>query len=104
MGGATSCSPISDADDVAVGMGNGGGRGHQRITFRLVLASGGLRHRGAYGLTDELSKTIVTDPVRLVDFHATSHAALDIDPAKELFDGSRPVPITDHGQPIAALF
>lgn len=78
---------------MTVGMGNGGGRGHQRITFSLVLAGGGLRHRGAYGVTDELSKTIVTDPLQLVDTHATFHAALDIDPAKELFDGSCPVPI-----------
>ena len=82
----------------------GGGRGHQGSAFTLVLAGGGLRHRGAYGTTDETGKRIAADPVSIPDFHATIHAALGIDPAKELHDGPRPVPITDGGMPIPALF
>jgi hypothetical protein len=82
----------------------GGGRGHQGSAFTLVLAGGGLKHRGAYGATDELSKKIVEDLVSIPDFHATIHAALGIDPAEELRDGPRPVPITDGGKPIRALF
>jgi hypothetical protein len=82
----------------------GGGRGHQGTAFSLVLAGGGLKHRGAYGATDDLAKTIVSDPVSIPDFHATVHAALGIDPAKELYDGPRPVPITDGGRPVRALF
>lgn len=81
-----------------------GGRGHQGSCFTLVLAGGGLRHRGAYGVTDDLSKKIVQDPVSIPDFLATIIAALGGDPAKELFDGSRPVPSTDDGHPITALF
>lgn len=81
-----------------------GGRGHQGTCFSLLLAGGGLKHQGAYGVTDELSKTIVERPVSIPDFHATIHAALGIDPSHELFDGSRPVPITDQGKPITALF
>lgn len=81
-----------------------GGRGHQGSTFSLVLAGGGLKHCGAYGVTDETCKKIVENPVPLVDFHATIHAALGIDPAAELHDGARPVPITDGGVPIRALF
>ena len=83
---------------------SGGGRGHQGRTFSCVLAGGGLRHRGAYGETDEVSKKIVRDPVSVPDFFATIHAALGIDYTKNLHDGDRPVPITDGGQPIAALF
>jgi hypothetical protein len=82
----------------------GGGRGHQGTAFSLVLAGGGLKHCGAYGVTDDLSKSIVEKPVSIPDFHATVHAALGIDPAKELYDGPRPVPITDGGKPVAALF
>lgn len=82
----------------------GGGRGHQGSAFTCVLAGGGLRHCGAYGVTDELSKTIVADPVSVPDLFATVHAALGIDPAAVLYDGDRPVPITDGGQPIARLF
>ncbi|MBL9186570.1 MAG: DUF1501 domain-containing protein [Opitutaceae bacterium] len=83
---------------------SGGGRGHQGRTFSCVLAGGGLRHRGAYGETDELSKKIARDPVSVPDFFATIHAALGIDYTKNLHDGDRPVPITDGGKPIAALF
>jgi len=81
-----------------------GGRGHQGTAFSLVLAGGGLKHSGAYGVTDELSKTIVEKPVSIPDFHATIHAALGINPRKDLYVGSRPVPITDHGTPIAEMF
>lgn len=82
----------------------GGGRGHQGTAFSLVLAGGGLNHQGAYGATDDLCKLPVENPVSIPDFHATIHAALGINPAKELLDGSRPVPITDGGVPIARLF
>ncbi len=81
-----------------------GGRGHQGTAFSMVLAGGGLKHSGAHGITDELAKKIVEKPVPLVDFHATIHTALGINPAKELMDESRPVPITDGGKPILDLF
>lgn len=81
-----------------------GGRGHQGTAFSLLLAGGGLKHCGAYGVTDELSKNIIEGPVSVPDFHATIHAALGINPRKDLYDGSRPVPLTDQGTPIAAMF
>ncbi len=82
----------------------GGGRGHQGTAFTCVLAGGGLKHQGAYGVTDDLAKKIVENPVSVPDFFATIHAALGIDYAKYLYDGDRPVPITDRGRPIASLF
>ena len=82
----------------------GGGRGHQGTTFSLVLAGGGLKHCGAYGVSDQMGKTIVENPVSIPDFHATIHAALGIDTAKDLYDGTRPVPITDGGKAIRKLF
>ena len=81
-----------------------GGRGHQGSCFSLVLAGGGLNHQGAYGITDDMSKKILEDPVPLADFHATVHTSLGIDPSHELTDGSRPVPITDGGRPVMKLF
>ena len=86
------------------GFDGAGGRGHWSKAFTCVLAGGGLNHCGAYGETDELSKEVVTDAVSVPDFHATIHAALGIDPSKELYDGDRPVPITDRGRPIGRLF
>ena len=82
----------------------GGGRGHQSSTFSLLLAGGGLRHCGAFGVTDDLAGKPVEHPVSVPDFHATIYAALGINPGKELYNSARPVPITDGGKPIAALF
>ena len=65
---------------------SGGGRGHQGSAFTCVLAGGGLKHCGAFGETDELSKKIVRDPVSVPDFFATTHAALGIDYTKNLYD------------------
>ncbi len=81
-----------------------GGRGHQGTAFSMIFAGGGLNHQGAHGVTDNLSKKIVENPVTIPDFHATIHAALGINPAHELIAGTRPVPITDNGTPIAPLF
>src|SRR5690606_31058754 len=86
------------------GFDSGGGRGHQGTAFCCVLAGGGLAQRGAWGETDELSRKIVADPVSVPDFFATICAAVGVDYTKNLFAGDRPVPITDMGQPISALF
>ncbi len=82
----------------------GGGRGHQGSAFSCVLAGGGLKHRGAWGETDELTKKIVEDAVSVPDFFATICAAVGVEHQENLYDGDRPVPITDRGTPIAALF
>ncbi len=83
---------------------SGGGRGHQSGAFSGVLAGGGLRTGRVIGATDDLSKKIVDRPVSIADFHATIYNALGINPGKQLDAGGRPVPITDHGKPIAELF
>lgn len=86
------------------GFDGGGGRGHHSKSFSTVLAGGGLRSGQAIGTTDELAMKIEDHPVSVPDLFATVFAALGIDPGKELYDGDRPVPITDGGRPIAGLF
>lgn len=83
---------------------SGGGRGHQGSAFTCVLAGGGLAHRGAWGETDELSQKIVSRPVSVPDLFATIFAAVGIDHHTNLYDGDRPVPITDRGEPLGELF
>ncbi|MFO0960905.1 MAG: DUF1501 domain-containing protein [Isosphaeraceae bacterium] len=83
---------------------SGGGRGHQWVAFSGLLAGGGLKTGRVVGETDELAKKIVDRPVSIPDFHATIYATLGINPSKYLETGGRPVPITDHGRPIAELF
>ncbi|MFM8728126.1 MAG: DUF1501 domain-containing protein [Planctomycetaceae bacterium] len=82
----------------------GGGRGHQGAAFSVPMFGGGLKTGQVIGLTDEFSRRVVEQPVSVPDLHATIFAALGIDPAKELYDGDRPIPVTDHGTPIAQLF
>jgi len=82
----------------------GGGRDHHCDAFSMMLAGGGLNHQGAYGETDDFAEQVVSGKVSTPDFHATIHAALGINPHADIMDGSRPVPITDGGTPIAKLF
>jgi len=81
-----------------------GGRAHQGRTFSCVLAGGGLSHQGAFGVTDELAKHAVSDRVGVPDFFATICAAMGVNYRKNLYDGDRPIPITDRGNPIKRLF
>ena len=86
------------------GFDGGGGRGHHSKSFTVVLAGGGLNTGQAIGTTDELGMKILERPVSVPDLHATIHWSMGIDPTKELYDGSRPVPITDGGVPVRELF
>jgi hypothetical protein len=82
----------------------GGGRAHHSKAFSVLLAGGGLRTGQVIGETDELGREVVRQPVSVPDLHATIHCALGINPAKELYEGDRPVPITDRGKPVGELF
>jgi Protein of unknown function (DUF1501) len=82
----------------------GGGRGHYAKCFSCVLAGGGLRTGQAVGQSDDLAQVILDEPVSVPDLFATIFAALGVNPAKNLYDGERPVPITDGGKPVAKLF
>lgn len=81
-----------------------GGRGHHSGSFSAVLAGGGLKLGQAIGETDEHAMKITSTPVSVPDLFATIFAAMRIDPAKNLYAGDRPVPITDMGRPVRAAF
>lgn len=81
-----------------------GGRGHHAQAFSVVLAGGGLRSGQAVGTTDELGMQVADQPVSVPDLFATILAALGVNYREELYAGSRPVPVTDMGQPVRQLF
>ena len=83
---------------------SGGGRGHHSKCFSMVLAGGGLQHCGAYGVSNEHAMEVVENPISVPDAFATILACMQIDPTKNLFDGERPVPITDQGKAVNQLF
>ncbi|HET6408688.1 MAG TPA: DUF1501 domain-containing protein [Chthoniobacteraceae bacterium] len=82
----------------------GGGRGHYAKCFSSVLAGGGLRTGQAVGQSDELAQVILDEPVSVPDLFATVFATMGINPSKNLYDGERPVPVTDGGKAITRLF
>lgn len=82
---------------------SGGGRGHYSKCFSMVLAGGGLNHCGGYGTSNELAMEIVEKPVPVPNAFATILATMQIHPNKNLYDGDRPVPITDQGTVITEL-
>lgn len=86
------------------GFDGGGGRGHHSKAFSALLAGGGMQTGQAIGTTDEQAMKIVDRPVSVPDLFATIFAALGINPAHELYDGDRPVPITDGGRALRELF
>ena len=86
------------------GFDSGGGRGHHSKCFTSVIAGGGLNHVGAWGQSNELGEKVMDSPVSVPDYFATALAALQIDPSANLYDGDRPVPMTNLGKPIAELF
>ncbi|MCP4511342.1 MAG: DUF1501 domain-containing protein [Fuerstiella sp.] len=81
-----------------------GGRGHQSAAFSAALFGGGLRTGQVIGATDDLGRSVVHRPISVPDFHATIMTALGMNAATELYDGDRPIPITDHGTAIRELF
>ncbi|MEM7231742.1 MAG: DUF1501 domain-containing protein, partial [Planctomycetota bacterium] len=85
------------------GFDGGGGRGHQSKAFSVALAGGGLKGGQVIGVTDELGQKAVKDRVSVPDLFATVFTGLGINPAKELYAGERPVPITDGGKAIPRL-
>ena len=57
------------------------------------------------GATDGLGKKPIENPVSIPDFHATIFHALGIREDKNLITPEgRPVPVTDYGKPIGALY
>lgn len=80
-----------------------GGRGHQAGAFSTLFAGGGVRGGVAVGTTDEIGKQIVDRQITVPDYFATIFSAMGIDSAKNLYANDRPVPITDHGQPMSGI-
>ena len=66
----------------------------------MRLGAGGdeIRLRAHRSSIHEQSSRV--DVVSVADMHATIYAALGVDPHKELFDGDRPVPITDQDRDV----
>jgi len=80
------------------------GRDHFPGASFAVLAGGGIRGGIVHGETDADGANVVRDPTVVPDLFATVVKQLGIDLDTEAFSAAgRPVKVTDHGIPVAAL-
>lgn len=80
------------------------GNDHYAKAWTTGFAGAGVVGGRVVGRTDDRAMTVQDRPVKVGDFVATIYKALDIDYAKEVVVGSRPVKLTDDGQPVHELF
>ncbi|TWT46348.1 hypothetical protein KOR42_43870 [Thalassoglobus neptunius] len=81
------------------------GRGHHRDCFSVWLAGGGFKPGHVHGVTDEIGKYTVEDPVEVHDLHATILHQLGMDHERLTFrHAGRDFRLTDvHGNILHSL-
>ena len=81
------------------------GRGHHRDCFSIWLAGGGFKGGHVHGVTDEIGKYTIEDPVEVHDLHATVLRQLGMDHERLTFrHAGRDFRLTDvHGRIIHDL-
>ena len=83
------------------------GASQQGMTLKALMLLADRLELGARPLrleADELGKLPIEDPISVPDAHATIYSAMGIRPEKILYDGDRPVPITDMGVAVKQAF
>jgi hypothetical protein len=77
------------------------GRDHFASAWSCTLSGCGIRGGSVYGRTDPSGNRVVEGEIGAARLFATIYRALGINPQKNYYVGSRPVPLTDPGtQPI----
>ncbi len=80
------------------------GRDHWGDAMSVLLAGGGLRTGQVVGATDARGEYPTERPLTPADLLATVYHFLGIDPQQSFNDHTgRPVPLLDHGEPIAEI-
>ncbi|MGL4554215.1 MAG: DUF1501 domain-containing protein [Gemmataceae bacterium] len=80
------------------------GRDHFASAWSTSLTGCGIKGGAVYGKTDALGNKVVDGEIGAGDLFATIYSALGINPKKNYYVGSRPVPLTDaHTKPVKAV-
>ncbi len=80
------------------------GRDHFANAWSATLTGCGIKGGAVYGKTDATGNRVVDGEIGAAQLAATIFRALGIDPQKNYYVGSRPVPLTDVGtKPIQAV-
>jgi hypothetical protein len=73
------------------------GRDHFASAWSTSLTGCGIKGGGCYGKTDPTGNRVVDGEIGAAQLFATIYRALGINPHKNYYVGSRPVPLTDPG-------
>jgi hypothetical protein len=73
------------------------GRDHFASAWSTTLSGCGIRGGSVYGRTDETGNRVADGEVNAARLYATIYRALGINPHKNYYLGSRPIPLTDPG-------
>ncbi|MCZ2343699.1 MAG: DUF1501 domain-containing protein [Bacteroidales bacterium] len=73
------------------------GRDHFASAWSMSMTGGGIKGGAVWGKTDPLGNTVSDQEVNAGTLFATLYAALGINPHKNYYVGSRPVPLVDEG-------
>jgi hypothetical protein len=80
------------------------GRDHFASAWSMTMSGAGAKGGAVWGRTDPRGNTVTHEEVNAANLYATIYAALGINPHKNYYVGSRPIPLVDPGaEPIAAL-
>ena len=80
------------------------GRDHFASAWSMTMTGCGAKGGAVYGKTDPKGNTVVAEEVNAANLFATIYAALGINPHKNYYVGSRPIPLADPGsEPLAAV-
>jgi uncharacterized protein (DUF1501 family) len=73
------------------------GRDHFATAWSVTLSGCGVKGGSVYGKTDATGNRVVEGEVGAAQLFATIYQALGVNPRKEYYVGSRPVPLTEPG-------
>lgn len=80
------------------------GRDHFASAWSMTISGAGIKGGSVYGKTDPKGNTVIDEEVNAATLFATIYAALGINPHKNYYLGSRPVPLVDAGaEPIKSV-
>jgi uncharacterized protein (DUF1501 family) len=73
------------------------GRDHFASAWSATITGGGIKGGSVYGKTDANGNKVVAEQVDAGSLFATIYSALGINPEKNYYLGSRPVPLVNPG-------
>jgi uncharacterized protein (DUF1501 family) len=80
------------------------GRDHFASAWSCTISGCGIKRGSVYGKSDPKGNTVVAEEVDAGSLFATIYSALGLDPNKNYYVGSRPIPLVNPGiEPIKAV-